>query len=217
MSCDQYGRQDNHHGEQYELAKSGGSLTLMQVPGGHHRHGELHGFGRLKANAEIEPSTRTLPTSPVVSTNTSNTSAAAEAPRRPAAQKVWRELRDDQHARPWQHRVGSADSCSSRMFSPTALYRTTRPSAQISSKPPSKWPVDIAGGSKDVRTHPAARFCPCLAALSHSPALLPYPRYSSMICRAIGAATRLPLEPFSTITATAMRGSSTGAKETNNA
>ena len=38
-----------------------------------------------------------------------------------------------------------------------------------------------------------------------------------MMARAIGAATRLPLEPFSTITATAICGFSTGAKDMNRA
>jgi hypothetical protein len=42
-------------------------------------------------------------------------------------------------------------------------------------------------------------------------------RYWSITLRAIGAATEPPLPPFSTITATAILGSSTGAKPTNNA
>ncbi len=70
---DQHGRDDDDrkHGE--ELTRGRRQRPVMQVPGSHHRHRELHDFGGLKAHhAQIKPALAPWPMSPVTSTASSS-------------------------------------------------------------------------------------------------------------------------------------------------
>ncbi len=69
----------------------------MQVPGGHHRHGELHDLRGLKTDAEIEPALRALADVAGDENEYEQKQPRQVAPWRPAPHQVRRQLRSDQH------------------------------------------------------------------------------------------------------------------------
>jgi hypothetical protein len=60
LACDQDGGHDDDHAQNQQLPEARRNGSLMQVPGGHHRHGQLHDFGWLEADTQVEPAPRAL-------------------------------------------------------------------------------------------------------------------------------------------------------------